>query len=106
MAHLSLHKRCLKIKKLYDVEVSKPRLMRFYRRNGLRYGIAKSELYPHTRDLDELKQERIAYATKLSDFIFDDDVEVIYFDETTFHSYVSILRARLILFAFCFVGGW
>jgi hypothetical protein len=106
MAHLSLHKRCLKIKKLFDVEVSKPRLMRFYKRNGLRYGMAKSELYPHHKNLDLLQQERIAYAMKLSDFILDDDVEVIYFDETSFHSYVSILWARLILFAFCFVGGW
>jgi hypothetical protein len=80
--------------------------MRFYKRNGLRYGMAKSELYPHHKNLDLLQQERIAYAMKLSDFILDDDVEVIYFDETSFHSYVSILWARLILFAFCFVGGW
>ena len=64
----------------------KESLRRFYKRNGLGYSPARSDLYPHNKDLNELQQERIAYAMKLSDFILDNKVEVIYFDETSFHS--------------------
>jgi hypothetical protein len=78
--------RCLKIQQLYDVSVPRERLRRFYKRNGLGYSPAKSDLYPHNKDLDRLQEERRNYAMKLSDFILDDNTEVIYFDETSFHS--------------------
>ena len=58
----------------------------FYKRNGLGYRSVKGDLYPHGKDLDELKRERQAFAMKLSDFIVDKNTEVIYFDETSFHS--------------------
>jgi hypothetical protein len=49
-AHLSIFKRCAKIKLLYDVDVPVTSLRRFYRRNGLGYRLAKTELYPHNRN--------------------------------------------------------
>jgi len=86
MAHLSIVNRCLKIQQLYNVIVPRERLRRFYKRNGLGFSPARSDLYPHNKDLERLQEERHNYAMKLSDFILDDDTEVIYFDETTFHS--------------------
>ena len=85
-SHLSIKNRCLKIKRLYGVDVPVTSLCRFYKRNGLGFRVAKSELYPHNRNLEELQQERYAYAMKLSDFILDNGTEVIYFDESSFHS--------------------
>jgi hypothetical protein len=85
-AHLSIYKRCLKIKQLYDVHVPKESLRMFYKRHGLGYNVAKGDLYPHKKDPDALQQERQAFAMKLSDFILDENTEVIYFDETSFHS--------------------
>ncbi len=61
-------------------------LRKFYKRNGIRFNVARPELYPHNKDLNLLQQERVQYAMKLSDFILDKNVEVIYFDETSFHS--------------------
>ncbi len=55
--------------------------------------MARAELFPHNKDLDVLQQERIDYAMKLSEFILDDNVEVIYFDETSFHSRLVQKRA-------------
>ena len=55
MAHLSLQKRVIKIRQLYDTDVKKSTLLRFYKRNGLRYGTAKAELYPHNKDLNVLR---------------------------------------------------
>ena len=76
----------MKIKKAYGVEVPKETLRRFYKRNGLGYSPAKADLYPHKKNLEELHQERISYAMKLSNFIVDSNTEVLYFDETSFHS--------------------
>ena len=53
-AHLSIYKRCVKIKQLYNVTVAKETLRRFYKRNGLGYSPARSDLYPHNKDLDRL----------------------------------------------------
>jgi len=85
-AHLSVYKRCVKIKQLYDVHVPKESLRQFYIRHGLGYKAAKGDLYPHGKDLNELNQEQQAFAMKLSDFILDGNTEVIYFDKTSFHS--------------------
>ena len=85
-AHHSIYKRCVKIKQLYNVDVPKETLRRFYKKNGLGYSPARAALYPHKKDLDVLEEERQAYAMKLSEFIVDEGVEVIYFDETSFHS--------------------
>ena len=71
---------------VYDVSVTKDTLRRFYKRNGLGYNSARADLYPHNKDPDVLRRERQEYAMKLSDFILDANTEVIYFDETTFHS--------------------
>ena len=49
-AHLSIYKRCHKIKQRYGVNVPKETLRRFYRRNGIRYNVAKGDLYPHKKD--------------------------------------------------------
>ena len=53
----------------------------------------KANLYPHDKDLNQLADERLAFAEKLREFIFDDKVAVIYFDETTFHSRMTQSRA-------------
>ena len=84
-AHLSLVKRCVRIKQLYGFDVAKSTLHQFYHRNGLGYKAAKAALYPHNKDLDELQRERMEFAMKLSDFILDANTEVIYIDETSFH---------------------
>ena len=76
----------MKIQQLYGVSVNKDTLWRFYKRNGLGYNSARADLYPHNKDPDVLRRERQDYAMKLADFIVDKDSEVIYFDETTFHS--------------------
>lgn len=49
-AHLSIYKRSLKIKQLYGVHVPKETLRRYYRRNGIRYNVAKGDLFPHKKD--------------------------------------------------------
>ena len=81
-----MRQRCGKIMQVYDVSVTKDTLRRFYKRNGLGYTSARAALYPHNKDPDVLRRERQEYAMKLSDFILDANTEVIYFDETTFHS--------------------
>ena len=83
----------MKIQQLYGYRIPSATLRRFYLRNELKYTTAKAELYPHNYDLDALQQERIDYAMKLSDFIFDKATEVIYFDETSFHSRLVQKRA-------------
>ena len=55
-AHLSIYKRCLKLKQKYNVDVAKETLRRFYKRNNLGYSPARADLYPHNKDLDELEQ--------------------------------------------------
>ena len=50
-AHLSIYKRSLKIKQLYDVHVPKETLRKFYKAHGLGYNVAKGDLYPHKKDL-------------------------------------------------------
>ena len=54
-AHYSIYKRCVKIKQIYNVEVPKETLRRFYKRNGLGYSPARAALYPHNKDLNELE---------------------------------------------------
>jgi hypothetical protein len=85
-AHLSIYKRSLKIKQLYNVHVPKETLRRYYKRHDIRDNVAKGDLYPHKKDEHQLCEERQAFAVKLSDFILDENTEVIYFDETSFHS--------------------
>ena len=81
-AHLSLVQRCVKIKRVYNVDVKRESL-----RNGVRNRPVKANLYPHSRDLDELNDERLEFAEKLREYIFDDHTHVIYFDETSFNSW-------------------
>jgi hypothetical protein len=54
-AHLSIYKRSLKIKQLYKVHVPKETLRRFYKMHGLRYNVAKGDLYPHKKNEQELR---------------------------------------------------
>ena len=54
-AHMSIYKRSLKIKQLYKVHVPKETLRRFYKMHGLRYNVAKGDLYPHKKDELELR---------------------------------------------------
>ena len=92
-AHLSIYARSLKIKQLYGVHVPTETLRQFYRRNQLRFNVAKAEFYPYKKDLNQLQNERYEFAMKLSDFIHDPNVEVIYFDETSWHSRMVQRRA-------------
>ena len=77
----------MKIMKEFNVEVKRERLRRFYLRNGVKNRPVKASLYPHHKDIDKLNEDRLEYAEKLREFIFDDDTHVIYFDETSFHSW-------------------
>ena len=86
-AHLSLVKRCIKIKREFNVDIKRESLRRFYLRNGVKNRPVKSNLYPHDKDLDQLNDDRLEFAEKLREFIFDDDTHVIYFDETSFHTW-------------------
>ena len=54
-AHLSIYKRTIKIKQLYNVHVPKETLRRYYKRNGIRYNVAKGDLYPHKKDEQKLQ---------------------------------------------------
>ena len=92
-AHLSIAKRCIKIKREFNVDVKRETLRRFYLRSGVKNRPVKANMYPHGKDLDQLNDDRLALAEKLREFIFDDDTHVIYFDETSFHSWQHQRRA-------------
>ena len=65
-AHLSLVKRCAKIKKVYKVDVKRERLRRFYKRFGVSFRSAYTHLYPHGHNLALLQAKRIEFAEKLA----------------------------------------
>lgn len=50
-AHLSLVKRCIKIKNAFNIDVKRESLRRFYLRNGVKNRPVKANLYPHDKDL-------------------------------------------------------
>ena len=84
--HMSIIKRCEKIKKIYKVEVKRERLRRFYKRNSISCRSAHTNLYPHGHNLALLKAQRIEFADKLAQYIVD-GVPILYYDHTTFNAW-------------------